>query len=266
MSIIKNSAKFFVQCLATMVAFVGRRPLTPMVMMYHSFDTAGWRYGTDPKELDWQLQYLKRKRQIVSLGDIVEYVAGKKSLPPTAVAITIDDGYEDTYRVFFPLATSLQIPFTIFLTTDLTKKAQLGFLERPTLAMLHEMYDSGLMTFGLHGHSHEHFTKALENGRAEEEIDASLQWIQSEFGASVTTVAYPSGQYNRAVLSYVAALPSIVAGFTARAGFVAVGDNPLTLSRVESHRRIPRWLFVVRLTRGFPLYNQLVNKIKPYVA
>ena len=260
----RSILKFLLQCFCTLLAWLWGVPVRPVVLMYHSFDSTGWRYGLDPRSLDRQIQHLLKKRHIVPLRKIVDMLCGTAPWSENDIAITIDDGYLDTYEVFFPLAKKYKIPFTLFLTTDLSLKPQLGNLPRPTWDMIREMADSGLVTFGLHGHNHTHFTTVLDTGLIDQEINHSIDLMKSRLQREVPYVAYPSGKYNKKVLDLMRSMSDIQAGFTARPGFITPETNLLEIPRLESHRRIPHFLFMVRLTRGFPLYQRLINSFKRF--
>ncbi|MEZ4248586.1 MAG: hypothetical protein R3B99_10125 [Polyangiales bacterium] len=46
----------------------------------------------------------------MSLEDVAEFVAGRRSLPPDAVLVTIDDGSVSTLRVAAPILARHRIP------------------------------------------------------------------------------------------------------------------------------------------------------------
>lgn len=70
-----------------------------------------------PAEFAWQMNDLRRHMNPVSLGRVMEHLDGKAALPPRAVAVTFDDGFNDTYRHAFPILRQHGIPATVFLTT-----------------------------------------------------------------------------------------------------------------------------------------------------
>ncbi len=73
-----------------------------------SADAAGFRA---------QLSVLKRRFVPMRLGDIIDALRSGKRLPKNAVAVTFDDGYEDNYRVAFPILRELDVPATFFVST-----------------------------------------------------------------------------------------------------------------------------------------------------
>lgn len=70
-----------------------------------------------PTQFEYQMAYLRRYFNPVSLADVVAHLDGIRPLPKRAVAVTFDDGYSDTYRYAFPILQRYSIPSTVFVTT-----------------------------------------------------------------------------------------------------------------------------------------------------
>jgi peptidoglycan/xylan/chitin deacetylase (PgdA/CDA1 family) len=260
---LRNTIKVTFLILCSFVAMVLCLKKKPSILMYHSFDVEGWRYGVNPILLEKQIAHLIKKYKLVSLKDIVSYAKRESVLPANAVAFTIDDGYEDTYSVFFPLAKKYQIPFTLFLTTDLSKKPNLGNLNRPTTEQLQEMYASGLMTLGLHGHSHIHFPEVFGKNLVKQEIEESESFLTTFTGIAPEFVAYPSGRYDKATLVYFREKGTYSAGVAIHSGFVTPGDDTFRLRRIEVSRNVDSLLlFKLRLTPALTVYNWLIKRLK----
>ena len=82
-----------------------------------------------------QMEFLKRHYSVVSLGALAEMLTGRAPWTEGAVVITFDDGYEDNYRVAWPILRELELPATIFLTTDYIGAGQGIWLNRVHLAL-----------------------------------------------------------------------------------------------------------------------------------
>ncbi len=64
-----------------------------------------------------QMQLLQRRFQPMRLGDAVAAIRSGKPLPANAVVVTFDDGYDDNYRVAYPILRELGVPATFFVST-----------------------------------------------------------------------------------------------------------------------------------------------------
>ena len=64
-----------------------------------------------------QMQLLKRRFRPMSLGQVVAAIDAGERLPPDAVVVTFDDGYDDNYHQAFPVLRELEIPAAFFVST-----------------------------------------------------------------------------------------------------------------------------------------------------
>jgi peptidoglycan/xylan/chitin deacetylase (PgdA/CDA1 family) len=69
-----------------------------------------------PAKFEEEISVIARRFHVVSLKEAVRRLVEGEPAEPV-VAITFDDGYEDNYRVAFPILERYGIPTTIFLTT-----------------------------------------------------------------------------------------------------------------------------------------------------
>jgi peptidoglycan/xylan/chitin deacetylase (PgdA/CDA1 family) len=121
----------------------GRRPLT--VLAYHRVtlprDLEEYPLdldvvSTSPDEFEWQMRFLRENLQPVSLGHIIRHIERGEPLPRRAVAVTFDDGFNDTYRHAFPALRRHAIPATVFLSTGYIDSGEPFWFERAALLMM----------------------------------------------------------------------------------------------------------------------------------
>ena len=167
---------------------VGRRDLTPrprrkadrgfLVLIYHRVCDQPSPFMIDAVPatvFDSMMKYLARHWNVLSLGAILDRLDAGDPLPPRAVAITFDDGYEDNHRFAFPILRDHNLPATFFITVD------------PVEARGELWFDSVLLAF-------------QETQRARWRIPADLQDLPLGSTRERTTAA-------RAALAWLKRLP-----------------------------------------------------------
>lgn len=93
-----------------------------LILTYHRFSANGYAAHTSAHAFNEQLAYLKTHYQVVPLSEIVERLYANGTLPAGMAAITIDDGYSDSYEIAYPLLKRYGAPATIFLVTDFVER------------------------------------------------------------------------------------------------------------------------------------------------
>jgi len=99
------------------------QPHTARVLMYHRVkrplegDSSGQHPGLAHRHFILQIQYIKTRMTPISLGELTQRIAAGRPLPPRAIAVTFDDGYEDNYTNAYPVLKQYGVPATIFLIT-----------------------------------------------------------------------------------------------------------------------------------------------------
>jgi len=227
--------------------FACKQKQSATVLMYHSFDDTHWKYGVKPKELNKQILYLIKHKTIVPLKNVVKFSGGESNIEKDAVAITVDDGYEDTYFTLFPLAKKYNFPFTIFLTSDLNKHKKLGNLPRPSWDKLKEMHKSGLVSIEVHGRTHVNWVdiEKNENELAKEVLDCRND-IEKKIGTRPYFAAYPAGRRSVILETYLKT-NNFKGAVAITEGAVYEGDNVFALRRVQVDKTMNMFLFKARL-------------------
>jgi peptidoglycan/xylan/chitin deacetylase (PgdA/CDA1 family) len=79
--------------------------------MYH-------RFAEDSPGLSEQCEYIRRYYEPVSLRSVSNWLKTGESLPPNAIAITVDDGYRDFLLRGYPVFQKFGLPTTVYAVTD----------------------------------------------------------------------------------------------------------------------------------------------------
>ena len=99
--------------------FVTRRKRPSFqILTYHKVndDLDHFFGGVPVKVFARQMETLRSYWNVLPLEELVERLS-QNDVPPHAVAITFDDGYQDNYANAFPVLKRYELPATIFLTT-----------------------------------------------------------------------------------------------------------------------------------------------------
>lgn len=73
--------------------------------------------STTPEEFREQMTLVRERYRPMRLSDVAAAINAGHPLPPDAVVITFDDGYDDNYRIAYPILKELGVPATFFIST-----------------------------------------------------------------------------------------------------------------------------------------------------
>ena len=125
-----------------------------LCLMYHSVDSEKGKGGIFVDEFQEHIKWIKDKKTF----KMEELKNLNYTLPQNSILITFDDGYKNNYTLAFPILKKYNMKATIFLNTKFIgeDEAYLNWDE------IKEMYQSGLIDFQLHTHSHQLTIKDIE--------------------------------------------------------------------------------------------------------
>jgi len=172
------------------------------ILMYHRVtDEYGDRLSVSPQEFKRQMDLLASAGyRVMTLARALADGMEQQRLP--AVVITFDDGYQDFYRMVFPILRERDFPATVFVIPDfidgkisLRRYRNLGGDSRSvTWEMLKEMREGGI-TVGAHSVTHRELT-GLNSREAKMEIEGSADIIEKRSGLRPEWFSYPRGKYS----------------------------------------------------------------------
>ncbi len=195
-----------------------------------------------PDNFERQLVYFAETRaRTVHLDHLMDHLAGRSELPPRAIVLTFDDGYDDNYLHAFPLLKQYGMVGTFFIPTGLVGRP--GYM---TWEQLEEMAAAG-MAIEAHSISHADLTK-IAPAQLARELAVPKQELEDHLGRPCRFLAYPGGRFDPAVIRATKAA-GYTAAVTTQHGLRHTGAGPFELTRVR--------------VRGTETVEQLVAKLTP---
>ena len=90
-----------------------------IVLCYHRVDADASRpaFSALPGEFVRQLDWFSVRFRILGLAEVAEFLAGRRSLPGDALALTFDDGYSDNRYIVQPLLARRGLPAAFFIAS-----------------------------------------------------------------------------------------------------------------------------------------------------
>ncbi|WP_413584544.1 poly-beta-1,6-N-acetyl-D-glucosamine N-deacetylase PgaB [Bdellovibrio sp. HCB274] len=210
-------------------------PETPtnsfVALCYHDVNNGfiGNSFSIRTKDLVEQFEYLKAHYNVISLQDVLDANQGKKTLPPKAVLITVDDGLVSFYENVYPLLKTYKFNAVFAIVGKWTEEGaapDYGFKDsNPKMSnwkQLKEMMKSGLVEVVSHSYdlhqgqifnpqgnqaamaSYFKYDAATKTYQPEEEFSANIQAdlkknnevIKKHLGKDNTVVVWPYGKFN----------------------------------------------------------------------
>lgn len=96
-----------------------RKRVVPVFLLHRFADQERDVQGHTQEHLESVLNYLNSNGYtVVSVREVVESILNEGSLPPRAVAFSLDDGFFDQARIL-PIFESYKMPVTLFVATDM---------------------------------------------------------------------------------------------------------------------------------------------------
>lgn len=153
-----------------------------------------------------QMRYLHRfGYNVMSLDAALAALRGEKVIPPRAVVITFDDGYENFYDYAYPELDRYGFPAIVYLIAGLIGQPARWFAadgrDTPPLMgaqRIRQLRAAGV-DFGSHGVSHLRLAE-IDAERARCEITESRARLADLLAESVDHFCYPYGSHNGAVV------------------------------------------------------------------
>jgi len=236
----------------------------PRILIYHQIGAGlGRQMEVTENAFVEQMAWLAHRYQVVDL----ETALARRGDPDASrlVVLTFDDGYEDFYRLGFPVLSRHGMPFTLYLTTHPVESGEPllagGGADPVTWDQVEAMEGSGLMTLGAHTHRHPDL-RTIGTGQIEDDLGTSDDLIARRIGTAPTHFTYPYGWWSAQAHPVVAR----------RYASATVGSGPPVTAATDllAVNRIPVQLadgvlfFKRKLRKGLQMEDRLRRRIANY--
>lgn len=193
------------------------------ILEYHHIDPNASDYTITPETFKNHLAALKANHyNVISMQQFIDFLKGKHSVPPDAVVLTFDDGYESFYKYAYPALKEQNMTATNFIIVNyLGTNPGTPFLNWDEIL---EMKNDG---FGFYSHTYNsHDLSVDQNGnpvspltnpiflkdknrmetqeeyklRVKADLMKAEEIIQSKLGNQDKVFCFPHGRYNQTIL------------------------------------------------------------------
>jgi peptidoglycan/xylan/chitin deacetylase (PgdA/CDA1 family) len=199
------------------------------ILLYHSVPR-GVPDASDPLAVSYEQfaehldAVLESRRVPLTIGEIAAGLRGERQLPDRAVAITFDDGYENTPDAI-ALLCARELRTSLYVTTGQVGDAQM--IDTAQLRALAERHDA--VELGAHTVTHPRLDE-LSLTEVQREVIDSKRWLEELLERPVSSFAYPYGAHDPRVRAAV-----IAAGFQSAAAVKNAishrDDDPWAIAR-----------------------------------
>ena len=135
----------------------------------------------------------------VSLPALIESVKNGNTLPERTIAISFDGGHHSVLDHAAPLLLDNDIPFTVFVATDLIDRNSPQYMNWDDLRRLAK---NKLVTIGLHPAAYMRLADENTETMARQ-INKARARYREELGSEATLFAYPFGEYSTAYRDFI---------------------------------------------------------------
>lgn len=194
------------------------------VLTYHHVDAVESEYTISPERLRDHLEALKANQfQVISTEQFVAFLKEGKPVPPNAVVITFDDGYESYYRYAYPELKKQGMTATNFLIVKSVgdRAAETPFMTWDEVKqMTKDGFDFYSHTYDAHGFgvddkgkqlsplTHPNWSDSLGRMETEEEyknrvlndLTQAETILREQLGNKLSILCLPHGRYNQSLI------------------------------------------------------------------
>ena len=226
------------------------------VLIYHRFGESQYpTTNVSVEQFREQMAYLSANNyRVVALGELVQALNGKKSLPAKSVVITIDDGYKSVYLEAWPVLKAYGYPFTVFINA---KSISSGFSNYMNWDEVLDLHENGV---DIQDHSYAHnrlvdrpagMSDGEYRGWIREDLRRNMKIISEKLGSESSFFAIPYGEYNQEVMAVARKL-----------GYQAIlTQDPGSVSRESDPHMLPREAILGDEWATMPHFKRILRRV-----
>ncbi|TCZ70204.1 polysaccharide deacetylase [Paenibacillus albiflavus] len=194
-----------------------------LVLMYHEVKNNNGSIAVSTDQFDKHLSMLKANGyNVISIEQFDDFMTGKeKKIPPNAVVLTFDDGYEDFYENAYPILQKYKMPATNFIIVKSTDVYNPDIIPHMTWEQMVEMRKNGMSFYSHTYDSHKYVavnskgtTAPLLGGpiylpdkqrvetqeeyydRIKEDLSKANDLLNSKLGNTRNIISFPYGSFS----------------------------------------------------------------------
>lgn len=125
-----------------------------VIVMYHSVPSSDLESWIDPRnsvsvgQFAAQMRFLARRRNVISLTELVAGMRSGRVFEPGTVVLTFDDGYLDNLEIAAPILSRLRLPATLFLATGYVTRREPQWIDELHCAFRHRTRENLMLPRG----------------------------------------------------------------------------------------------------------------------
>ncbi len=226
------------------------------ILMYHRFGEN--KYPTTNTTIEQFMSHtselIKAKYDIIRLDKVVKGIKGEIDIKDRSVSITIDDAYLSVYTKAWPILKKLNLPFTLFVSTDVIDNNLSNYM---SWDQIRELVDNGVL-IGSQTKSHPHLHR-LSSKEILNEIEYSNKRFIKELGFKPKLFAYPYGEYDNKTIEIVQG-SGFEAAFGQHSGVAHISTGIFQLPRFAMNENYGD---LKRLNLAINALPIIVNEVNP---
>ncbi len=200
--------------------------------------------------------------QTVALEQAATWIAGEATLPPRAIVLTFDDGFEDNFVHAYPELARYGFTACFFVPSAFIESGPQAHRpkDRPmTWEQLRELLRHG-QAIGAHSVTHRKLT-LLDETPMRWEVQHCKDVLERSLNHPVESFCYPAGNYNASVRDAVRAAGYRVA-CTVRPGANRPGTDVWAFKRTEISGDDSLWDFQKKLAGAYDLQHAALQALQ----